>query len=133
MTRNICWRYSSTVYCRTRIIFCGNIDSIVRLIDNDNAIIKHSYDTASYEREDSGKNGDSSYRHEEYFYKTGKLIKAIAWTKYRSSRHDVIFYYQNDKTIRFLKGELFKGQPDYGSLESTILLWQGQKHRSSMA
>ena len=32
----------------------------------------------------------------------------------------MVAYYQNSKTIKFSKGESFKGQPDYESLEFAI-------------
>ena len=97
-----------------------NIDSIILLIDNDNTTFKKISDTVSYEKEDGGKNWDSSFRHKEFFYKNGQRVKAIAWTKYGNWGQNIIAYYQNSKTIKFIKGESFKDKSDFGSLEFAI-------------
>lgn len=60
------------------------IDSIVRQIDYDKSVVIKSYDTVSFEKEDGRNSWDSSYRHQEFYYKNEQLVKAVAWTKYGS-------------------------------------------------
>jgi hypothetical protein len=100
------------------------IDSIVSLIDNDSRIIKKLYDTVTYEKEDGGTNWDSVYHHKEFFYKNGELVKITAWNKYGNLRNDMLAYYKKGKTIKFSKGESFKGQSDYGRLNFAIYYYQ---------
>ena len=101
-----------------------SIDSIVRLIDTDVTLVKKIYDTVSYEKEDGGINWDSAYHHKEIFYRDGQIVKIIAWNKYGDWRNDMLAYYQNGKTIKFSKGESFREQPDYGSLNFAIYYFQ---------
>ena len=97
-----------------------SIDSTVSIIDHDPIIIKKLFDTVTYEKEDGGSGWDSVYHHKEFFYKNGQLIKITAWNKYGNWRNDMLAYYQNGMTIKFLKGESFTGQSEYGSLNFAI-------------
>ena len=101
-----------------------SIDSIVNLIDNDTTIIKNIYDTVTYVQEDGSNHWDSLYHHKEIFYKSDQLVKIIVSDKYGNRREDMLVYYKDDKTIKFSKGESFKGQADYGSLNFAIYYYQ---------
>jgi hypothetical protein len=100
------------------------IDSIINQLDRDPTIVRKLSDTTTYEKEDGGTSWDSAYHHKELFYKDGQLVKIIAWNKYGNWRNDMLAYYYKNKTIKFSKGESFKGQPDYGSLNFTIYYYQ---------
>jgi hypothetical protein len=101
-----------------------SIDSIVLQIDQDPTIVRKLSDTTTYEKEDGGISWDSAYHHKELFYKNGQLVKVIAWNRYGNWRNDMLAYYYNSKTIKFSKGESFKDQPDYGSLNFAIYYYQ---------
>jgi len=96
------------------------IDSLISKIDNDSRIIKKLFDTVSYKKEDGGTKWDSLYHHKEMFYLNDQVVKIIAWNKYGEWRNDMLSYYFDDKTIKFSKGESFKGKPDYGTLNFAI-------------
>lgn len=100
------------------------IDSIISKFDSDFRVIKKTFDTARYTKEDGGPNWDSSYHHKEMFYLNGHLIKILAWNKYRNWRNDMVSYYYDGKTIKFSKGESFKGQLGYGLLNFSIYYYQ---------
>jgi hypothetical protein len=101
-----------------------SINSFINQIDHDPTIVRKLSDTTTYEQEDGGTSCDSAYHHKECFYKNGQLIKLIAWNKYGNWRNDMLAYYYNNKTIKFSKGESFKGQADYGSLNFAIYYYQ---------
>jgi len=100
------------------------IDSVIRKIENDPRIVRKIYDTTTYDKEDGGTRWDSAYHHTEAFYLNERLVKVIAWNKYREWRNDMLSYYLDDKTIKFLKGESFQGQADYGLLNFAIYYYQ---------
>ena len=100
------------------------IDSFISKVDNDYRVIKETFDTVSYEKEDGGPNWDSAYHHKEMYYLNGHLIKILAWNKYGNWRNDMASYYQDNKTIKFSKGESFNGQPGYGLLNFAIYYYQ---------
>jgi len=100
------------------------IDSIICKIENDASVIKKHYDTTKYVKEDGGIRWDSPYYHKEMFYLNGQLVKVIAWNKCRDWRSDMLSYYFDGKTIKFSKGESFKGQVDYGRLNFAIYYYQ---------
>lgn len=100
------------------------IDSVINKIENDPRITKRIYDTTTYDKEDGGIRWDSTYHHKEAFYLNEQLVKVIAWNKYREWRNDMLSYYFGGKTIKFLKGESFRGQTDYGLLDFAIYYYQ---------
>jgi hypothetical protein len=102
----------------------GQQPSSVKEIDSIISKIKKQFDTSSYEKVDGGTTWDSSYHHKEMFYLNGQLVKIIAWNKYGNWRNDMLSYYFDDKTIKFSKGESFKGYPNYGRLDFAIYYYQ---------
>lgn len=103
------------------------IDSVIINIENDSRITKKIFDTTTYQKEDGGIKWDSLYHHKEMFYSNGTLVKIIAWNKYGNWRNDMLSYYFDDKTIKFSKGESFKGYPDYGRLNFAIYYYQDKE------
>jgi hypothetical protein len=101
-----------------------SIDSIINQLDRDPTVVRKLSDKTTYEKEDGGNSRDSAYHHKELFYKDGQLVKIIAWNKYGTWRNDMLAYYYGNKTIKFSKGESFKGQPEYGNLNFAIYYYQ---------
>ena len=100
------------------------IDSLISSIDEDRTLIKKVQDSASYQKEDGGENWDSLYNHREFFYKDGQVVKIRAWNSYGNWRNDMLAYYNNNKAIKFSKGESFIRQPNYGQLDFQIYYYQ---------
>ena len=104
-----------------------SIDSFVLKIENDPTLVRKVYDTVRYVKEDGGNRWDSLYNHREYFLKDGQLVKILAWNKYVGWRNDMSSYYDNNKVVKFSKGESFEGTPDYGKLNFEIYYYQDKE------